>query len=76
MLTNGQLKALEEGLWTSTTAPEAYRCLMELKSTREAMQGLITAVYAVLAENYGQLEQSVKLDRLEEKLTLLEEKMQ
>lgn len=75
MLTNDQLQALEQGLWTSTTAPEAYRCLHELKQTRAEMGLLITAVYAVLAENYGQLVQSVKLDRLEEKLTLLEEKM-
>ena len=76
MLSNDQLQALEQGLWTSTTAPEAYRCLQELKSTRAEMGLLITAVYAVLAENYGQLEQSVKLDRLEEKLTLLEEQLQ
>ena len=76
MLNNDQLLDMEQALWVSTTSPEAYRCLQELKRTREAMQSLINEVYAVLGENHSTLKESPKLERLENTITLLEETLQ
>jgi hypothetical protein len=61
---------------TFTTSPEAYRCLQELKRTREAMQALINEVYAVLAENHATLRETPKLERLESTITVYEEFLQ
>lgn len=76
MLNNDQMLDMEQALWVSTTSPEAYRCLQELKRTREAMQSLINEVYAVLGENHAFLKESPKLERLETTITLLEETLQ
>lgn len=73
MLNREQLLDMEQALWVSTTSPEAYRCLQELKHTREAMQTLINEVYAVLGENHDVLRETPKLERLETTITLLEE---
>lgn len=76
MLNREQMLDMEQALWTSTTAPEAYRCLQELKHTRECLQGLIDSVYSVLAENASTLIESYKLERLETLITLYEEHIQ
>jgi hypothetical protein len=76
MLNNKQMLDMEEALWVSTTSPEAYRCLQELKRTREAMQSLINEVYAVLAENHDLLRETPKLERLESIITIYEEFLQ
>ena len=76
MLTHAQLQTLEEDLWTSTTSPAAYRCLKELKHTRDTMQSLINEVYAVLAENHETLRETPKLERLESSITIYEEFLQ
>ena len=76
MLTNNQLNQLEADLWASTTNPQCYMLLRDNKALREALNNLIGATYAVLSENYPQLQQSPKLHKLEETLTMLEEQMQ
>ena len=76
MLNREQLLDMEQALWVSTTSPEAYRCLQELKRTREAMQSLINEVYAVLAENHDVLRETPKLERLESTITVFEEFLQ
>ena len=75
MLTNDQLEDLEKTLWATTGSPEAYKLLRDNLDVRLALNTLMRDVYAVLSENYRArgLEQSEKLQRLEENLSRLED---
>ena len=75
MLNQDQFEELERTLWATTVHPEAYRLLRDNVDVRLALNSLMRDVYAVLSENYGNLKQSEKLQRLEENLTLTEEKL-
>lgn len=75
MLTTEQLENLEKNLWATTVHPEAYRLLRDNVEVRLALNTLMRDVYAVLSENYDNLKQSDRLQRLEENLTLTEEKL-
>lgn len=75
MLNNEQLNELERTLWATTAHPETYRLMRDNVDIRLALNELMRDVYAVLSENYDNLKQSEKLQRLEENLTILEEKL-
>lgn len=75
MLNNEQLNELERTLWATTAHPETYRLMRDNVEVRLALNTLMRDVYAVLSENYDNLKQSDRLQRLEENLTLLEEKL-
>lgn len=75
MLTKDELNAMEQSLWASTSNPMVYSLLRDNRAVRKEFGTLIGATYAVLSENYGDLKQSNKLHRLEELLTLAEEKL-
>lgn len=75
MLNNEQLNELERTLWSTTAHPETYRLMRDNVDIRLALNELMRDVYAVLSENYYSLKQSDNLQRLEENLTILEEKL-
>ena len=75
MLTKDQLTQIEQNLWASTSSPGVYALLRDNMAVRKELGAIIGAAYAVLSENYGDLKQSSKLHRLEELLTLAEEKL-
>lgn len=75
MLNQNQFEELEKALWGTTVHPEAYRLLRDNVEVRLALNTLMRDVYAVLSENYDSLKKSERLQRLEENLTLTEEKL-
>lgn len=75
MLTTEQLEDLEKTLWATTGNPEAYKLLRDNRDVRLALNTLMRDVYSVLSENYDSLKKSEKLQRLEENLTLTEERL-
>ena len=75
MLNQDQFEQLEKALWGSTVCPETYRLLRDNVEVRLALNTLMRDVYAVLSENYSSLKKSDRLQRLEENLTMTEEKL-
>lgn len=75
MLNQNQFEELERTLWATTVHPEAYRLLRDNVEVRLALNTLMRDVYAVLSENYSSLKKSDRLQRLEENLTMTEEKL-
>lgn len=75
MLNQDQFEELERTLWATTVHQEAYRLLRDNMDVRLALNSLMRDIYAVLSENYDALKKSEKLQRLEENLTLTEEKL-